>query len=53
MNNLEEMCRKYLGLPPFKDFCNIVMGDAFYLQSIYTRYGIKETDKMIDKLNRR
>ena len=36
---LEDDLKKYLGLPPYDTFTNPVAYDAYYLNSIYVKYG--------------
>jgi hypothetical protein len=47
---LIDECKKYLGMEPFNDPTNIVVGDYYYLQSLYNKYGVQEVERAILKL---
>lgn len=51
MTNLENDCRKYLGLKPYAGWTNISVGDPFFYQQICTNYGETAVKQMIDSLN--
>jgi len=42
--------KKYLGLPPYNNSCNIDMHDSYVINSIYLKYGKEEVDKAIKQL---
>ena len=49
---LEEDLKKYLCLPPYNTFTNPVAYDAYYLNSMYIKYGkesVTETLKTLSK----
>ena len=43
-------CKKFMGLPPYNNFCNIVMGDGYFYQSLCGIYGKEQVDKEIERL---
>lgn len=47
---LTDECKKYLGMPPFNDTTNVVIGDYYYLESLYNKYGVKMVTDEILKL---
>lgn len=50
MSKLEQDCRKYLGLPPFNNFCNVCYADAFFYLDLCQRFGKTKVDEVIEQL---
>lgn len=48
--SLIDDCKKFLGLAPYNNFTNIVVGDGHYLKSLYDKYGKEIVDKTIKEL---
>ena len=48
--NVVEDCKKYLGLPPYNGWTNIVVSDFYFYKSICKKYGEDVVDKMIKML---
>ena len=51
-NELEDDLKKYLGLPPYDGFTNPVAYDAYYLNSIYVKYGKENVIKALNRLSK-
>ena len=49
---LEDDLKKYLGLPPYNTFTNLVAYDAYYLNSIYVKYGKENVAKALNRLSK-
>ena len=49
---LEDDLKKYLGLPPYNTFTNPVAYDAYYLNSIYVKYGRENVAKALNRLSK-
>ena len=47
---LEADLKKYLGLSPYDGFTNPVAYDAYYLNSIYIKYGRENVTETLKKL---
>lgn len=50
--NVVEDCKKYLGLPPYNGWTNIVVSDSYFYESICKKYGkdiVNETIKMLKR----
>ena len=49
---LEDDLKKYLGLPPYNTFTNPVAYAAYYLTSIYVKYGTEHVVKALNQLSK-
>ena len=49
---LEDDLKKYLALPPYNTFTNLVAYDAYYLNSIYVKYGKENVVKALNRLSK-
>ena len=49
---LEDDLKKYLALPPYNTFTNLVPYDAYYLNSIYVKYGRELVAEALKKLSK-
>ena len=49
---LEADLKKYLGLSPYDRFTNPVAYDAYYLNSIYVKYGKENVVKALNRLSK-
>ena len=49
---LEDDLKKYLGLPPYNTFTNPVAYDAYYLNSLYIKYGRELVAEALKKLSK-
>lgn len=49
---LEDDLKKYLALPPYNTFTNLVAYDAYYLNSICIKYGRENVAKTLNRLSR-
>lgn len=50
--NVVEDCKKYLGLPPYNGWTNIVVSDSYFYESICKKYGEDVVAKTIKMLKR-
>lgn len=51
-DNLEEQCKKYLGLPPYNEWTNICYGDGIFLFGLYNVFGKDEVTRKIEELKK-
>ena len=51
-DDLKDDLKKYLGLPPYNTFTNPVAYDAYYLDSIYVKYGKENVVKALSQLSK-
>ena len=51
-DDLKDDLKKYLGLPPYDTFTNPVAYDAYYLNSIYVKYGKENVVKALNRLSK-
>ena len=51
-NEIEDDVKKFLGLPPYHNTTNIVVGDGFFLASLYRKYGREQVNKTLKKLEK-
>ena len=49
---LEDDLKKYLALPPYNTFTNLVAYDAYYLNSICIKYGRENVAKTLNRLSK-
>ena len=49
---LEDDLKKYLALPPYNTFTNLVAYDAYYLNSLYIKYGRELVAEALKKLSK-
>lgn len=49
---LEDDLKKYLALPPYNTFTNLVAYDAYYLNSLYIKYGRELVTEALKKLSK-
>lgn len=49
-NNIINDCKKYLGLPPYNDWMNIVMDDAYFYMDMCKKYGEQNVAMAIKQL---
>ena len=49
---MDEDIKKFLGLPPYNNFCNIVQGDGFFYQSLCAKYGKEKVDEKIKNFSK-
>ena len=49
---MENDVKKFLGLPPYNNTTNIVVGDGFFLASLYRKYGREQINKTLKKLKK-
>ena len=49
--NIINDCKKFLGLAPYNDWTNIVVGDGHYLNSLNNKYGKDNVDKTMRELS--
>ena len=45
-------CKKYLGLPPYNGFTNIVQGDGYFYAALCKKYGEQNVRHTIADLQR-
>ena len=49
-NNIINDCKMYLGLPPYNDWMNIVMSDAYFYMDMCKKYGEQNVVMTIKQL---
>lgn len=49
---MEEDIKKFLGLPPYNNCCNIVQNDGFYYMSLCAKYGKEKVDEKIKNFSK-
>lgn len=49
---LEDDLKKYLALPPYNTVTNLVAYDAYYLNSLYIKYGRELVAEALKKLSK-
>lgn len=42
--NITDDCKKFLGLPPYDDYSNVVVSDPHYYQDLCNKYGKQQID---------
>lgn len=47
---LEDSCRKIIGLPPYDDRMNYLIGDGYAWVGLEQKYGKEAVSKMVERL---